>query len=63
MTQPERLITVEELERLLGLPTSWIYRQAAERRIPSYKVGHYRKFRLSEVEAYVQRCRVEPTIG
>jgi excisionase family DNA binding protein len=63
MKHPESFISVKEVAKLLGRQPSWVYKQAEARRIPYYKVGHYLMFRLSEVEAYVQRCRVEPTGG
>jgi excisionase family DNA binding protein len=56
-------VSLEDTARLLGLPKSWLYKQTGARQIPFSKVGHYCMFRLSEVEAYLQSRRVEPSNG
>ena len=48
----EPMVDVKKLEELYGNPRSWWYAAAETGRIPSYKLGKYRKFRLSEVEAW-----------
>lgn len=51
------LITAEELSKLLKVPISWIYertRASSTDRIPSYKVGKYLRFSLSEIEDYLR---------
>jgi excisionase family DNA binding protein len=49
--QEQRLMTVEELARILNVPKSWIYdrtRQGQEA-IPHIKLGLYVRFDLGEV--------------
>ena len=41
----------------LNVKISWVYEQVRLDRMPSYKVGHRRRFRLSELEAWVRGSR------
>ncbi len=50
MTQ-EPYVGPVEVDNHFGLPLSWVYDAASRKRIPSLKIGKYRGFRLSEVEA------------
>lgn len=52
MTEP--LITVEQAAEILGFAPNWIYTEAAAGRLPSYLFGRQRKFRASELEAFIQ---------
>jgi excisionase family DNA binding protein len=59
-TEPERLLTVRELAELLAVPPSWIYertRRRGENRFPHLKMGKYVRFRVSDVEAYLETLR------
>ena len=38
------LIDAEQLAKNLGIPKTWIYAAARNGRIPSYKLGKYRRF-------------------
>jgi len=49
----DRLVGVKDLEARFGPPVSWWYAAAEAGRIPSYKVGKYRRFKISEVEAWL----------
>lgn len=49
----EPMVDVKKLEEVFGTPRSWWYTAAEDGKIPSYKVGKYRRFRLSEVEAWL----------
>jgi PTS system nitrogen regulatory IIA component len=53
----ERLVPIEQAAEFLGVPTSWLYDQAARGKVPSYKVGKYRRFRVSELEAWISTRR------
>ena len=53
----EPLVGVKELAKRYGPPESWWYTRAEDGDCPSYKLGKYRKFRLSEVEAWIQAQR------
>jgi excisionase family DNA binding protein len=57
------LVNVKALtQRHPTIPRSWFYSAAEAGRIPSYKVGRYRLFRLSEVEAWIQAQRQGPVV-
>lgn len=58
--EAEKLVDIGEIAKRTGLPVSWIYVNAAKSKIPCYKLGKYVKFRLSEVEAWVQGQRQGP---
>lgn len=54
----ERLIDVKQLAEELGVPTSWVYSRTRERgpdTIPCLRLGKYRRFRLSEVMAWLEQ--------
>ena len=44
----------------LNVKISWVYEQVRLDRMPSYKVGHRRRFRLSELETRVRGSRGAP---
>ncbi len=59
-----RLLTADQVARLLGVPKSWVYRQSREGGIPSVTLGRYRRYRpeaianwLKEQEGEVQQDR------
>ena len=57
-TEPlEPLVDVKKVEEVSGMPRTWLYAAAEDNRIPSYKVGKYRKFRLSEIETWLTTKR------
>jgi excisionase family DNA binding protein len=58
--EPEPLVDVKRLKELYGNPESWWYQAAETGRVPSYRIGKYRKFRLSEVEAWIKEQRQGP---
>lgn len=58
-TLAEELLTVNDLERLTKIKRNTLYRMALDRRIPSYKVGKIRRFKLSDVMNALESCRVE----
>ena len=53
----EPMVGVRDLEKLYGNPRSWWYQAAESGRIPSYRIGKYRKFRVSEIEAWLAAQR------
>jgi excisionase family DNA binding protein len=57
----EPLVTVEEAAEFLGVRVGTVYLWAESERIPSYKVGNLRRFRLSELEAYLHARRTGPS--
>ena len=51
--EPEPLLNVSEVATRLGVPTSWVYSQAEAGKLPSYRLGKYRRFRWSEIERFL----------
>jgi excisionase family DNA binding protein len=56
----EPMVDVKKLEEIYGNPRSWWYAAAEAGRVPSYRIGKYRKFRISEVEAWIEAQRQGP---
>lgn len=58
MTEPahqiEPLITADRAADILGVHVNWIYKRVSDGTLRSYRVGHHRKFRPSELEAFIQ---------
>ena len=42
------LLTAAEVAQLLGVPTSWVYQQSREGRIPTVTLGRYRREAIEE---------------
>lgn len=57
----EPLLSARELADILGVNPNYVYEQAADGRLPSYKIGGNRRFRASEVEEWLRGCR-QPSI-
>ena len=55
----EPLVTVAEAATFLGVQVGTVYLWAETERIPSYKIGALRRFRLSELEQHLRSCRNE----
>jgi predicted DNA-binding transcriptional regulator AlpA len=53
----EPLVDVKVLHEKYGPPVTWWYSAAERGEVPSFKLGKYRKFRISEVEAWLQSRR------
>jgi excisionase family DNA binding protein len=53
----ESLIDIKELEKRWQLPRSWLYAQAAKGYLPHYKCGKYLRFKVSEVEEWLEKHR------
>ena len=59
--QGEKLVGVQALAKRYGPPESWWYQKAEAGEVPSFKLGKYRKFRVSEIEAWLETQRHGPT--
>lgn len=57
----DRLLTAEEIAQCLGVKTQWVWAQARAGRIPHVRLGRYRRFRESAVEAWVCQLEAEST--
>ena len=56
----EALLTVHEVAELLRVPVSWVYERTRRRgseQLPHLKIGKYLRFRLHEVESYLEALR------
>jgi excisionase family DNA binding protein len=49
----DRLLTAEELAERLRVKTEWVWAQARAGRIPHVRLGRYRRFRESAIEAWL----------
>jgi excisionase family DNA binding protein len=58
----EKLIGVKEIADRTGLEVSWIYAQAAAKKIPYLKCGKYLRFRWSEIELWLEAQRQGPGV-
>ena len=47
------LLGAPELAKLFGVPESWVREQARLGNLPSFKLGHYVRFRIEEVERFL----------
>jgi predicted DNA-binding transcriptional regulator AlpA len=56
----EPMVDVKRVSAVYGNPPSWWYASAEAGKIPSYKVGKYLRFRLSEIEAWLASQRRGP---
>jgi excisionase family DNA binding protein len=56
----DRLMDVQAVADLLGVPTSWVY---DHREVPRIKVGHHLRFRRADVEAYLDGQTVHSGSG
>ena len=51
----EPLLEAEDLAKILGVDTAYVYSQARAKKIPSIKLGKYRKFSPSQREKWLDR--------
>ena len=56
----ETMLTARQVAEYLGLRENWVYDRAIVGDLPSYKLGGSRRFRRSEVEAWLGDRR-QPT--
>jgi len=49
------LLTAAEIAELLGVPTSWVYQQSRAGRIPTVRLGRYRRYRREAIEEWLER--------
>lgn len=50
---PEPLVDVATVARFLGVPSSWVYERSKHYGMPHHFVGRYLRFRLSEVQDWM----------
>ena len=54
------LVDANQAAKLLGVPPTWLLAQARERRVPHHKLGHYVRFDLDELIAWLDDTRIPP---
>jgi len=59
MSMPEELISPKELSRLLKVSKPWPYIMVKRGLLPCYKMGKVIRFKWSDIEAYLDRSRME----
>ncbi len=55
----EKLLNMDEASSLLGLKKSTLYQMVMRRKITVCKIGKLNKFRLSDLEAFINQNRCE----
>jgi excisionase family DNA binding protein len=48
------LLTAEQVGELLGVPKSWVWEQSRRGRIPTVRLGRYRRYRREAVERWIE---------
>lgn len=56
------LITPEEAASLLRMSKPSVYRLIGKRKIPFYKISGSLRFRISEIEKYINDARIDPIV-
>ena len=52
---PQRvLLTADEVAEMIGMGVDWIYEQSRRGRIPTVKLGRYRRYRREAIEAWLR---------
>jgi excisionase family DNA binding protein len=54
--------TAEEIAERLGMRTDWVWAQARAGLIPHIRLGRYRRFRESAVEAWLRELETNSTV-
>lgn len=57
--QTKKWLTVEGAADYLGLKKSTIYAYIHERRLPYYKRGHIVRFKIEELDSWMEESRVD----
>ena len=53
-------LNTEEAAKRLGITTRTLYRFMDQGRLPSYRFGRVFRLKVSDVELFIEDCRVEP---
>jgi excisionase family DNA binding protein len=48
------LLTATDVARMLGVRVDWVYAQSRAGRIPTVRLGRYRRFRREAIEAWIR---------
>jgi excisionase family DNA binding protein len=58
----ERLLTAGEVAELLAVPESWVREATREGRLPHLRLGRYRRYERTAIEAWLADQRGGPHI-
>lgn len=56
----ERLLNMDEAAQYLGIRKSTLYGMCMRREIPFIKIGKLNKFTLHDIQAFIDKNKVEP---
>ena len=56
----ESFVGIKTVAEFLAVKKSWIYEQVRLGKMPSHKVGIFRRFKLSEVDAWARGQGMNP---
>ena len=51
--EPRRLLTAEQVADILGVPKAWVYAQSRADRIPTVRLGRYRRYRREAIDQWI----------
>jgi hypothetical protein len=54
------LVDAEDAAKLLGVPATWLLAQARAQRIPHQKLGHYVRFDIDRLIAWLEDNETQP---
>lgn len=57
--QIEKLLTVQELSKTLGISKVTIYGWIAKKRVPYYKIGHRVYFKISDIYNSLDKYKIK----
>lgn len=53
-------LNTEEAAKQLGITTRTLYRFMDQGRLPSYRFGRVFRLKMTDIELFIEDCRVEP---
>lgn len=53
-------LNTDEAARRLGITTRTLYRFMDQGRLPAYRFGRVFRLKMSDIEAFIEDCRIEP---
>jgi len=53
-------LNTDEAARRLGITTRTLYRFMDQGRLPAYRFGRVFRLKMTDIEAFIEDCRIEP---
>ena len=60
---PKLLLDTKEAAAVLNVPESWLAQAARENKIPKVLVGHYVRFRIADLEKFIEDQRKQRRVA